>query len=307
MADLVTTNDPRKVVVITGCSSGLGRSMAIEFDAQKQYRVFATARNVESLRTLPAGIERVQLDVTDTDSIKRAFAEITQTTHDRIDILVNNAGVNLAVGPLVETPIDNIRKTFDANFFGLIAVTQAAAPYMIKRRSGVVVNIGSVAAIACMPFGGPYSASKSAVHAISDTLRLELSPFGVHVVVVAPGAIKSSIADNTAKNLPKPSVDGKQQDLGYLPSDSMYKHVEDLVKFRAEFSQQGEPTPSETFAKNVRKFVTATRPGAYLFTGKKSLGVWISYYLPTSVKDWIIGRIFSIHRIGERAHKNKNI
>lgn len=309
MADLATTNDPRKVVVITGCSSGLGRSLAIEFDAQKDYHVFATARNLESLRTLPAGIERVQLDVTDPASIKKAFQDITHQTKDRIDILVNNAGVNLAVGPLVETPIDNIRKTFEANFFGLIAVTQAAAPFMIKRRSGVVVNIGSVAAIACMPFGGPYSASKSAVHAISDTLRLELAPFGVHVVVVAPGAIKSSIAENTAKNLNKPTVDGKEHegDLGYLPSDSMYKHVEDLVKFRAEFSQQGEPTPSETFAKNVRKFVTATRPGAYLFTGKRSLSVWISYYLPTSVKDWIIGRIFSIHRIGDKAHKNKNI
>ncbi|SPO25208.1 related to AYR1 - NADPH-dependent 1-acyl dihydroxyacetone phosphate reductase [Ustilago trichophora] len=310
MADLITANDPRQVVVITGCSSGLGRSMAIEFDQQKSYRVFATARNLESLRELPAGIERVQLDVTDSESIKSAFEEITACTGDRIDILVNNAGVNLAVGPLVETPIDNIRKTFEANFFGLIAVTQAAVPSMIRRRSGVVVNIGSVAAIACMPFGAPYSASKSAVHALSDTLRLELAGFGIKVVVVAPGAIKSSIADNTLKNqskAPSASSSSDSDDLGYLPADSMYKHVEDLVKFRAEFSQQGEPTPSETFARNVRKWVGAANPGAYLFTGKKSLTVWISYYLPTRVKDWIIGRIFQIHRIGENAHKNKNI
>lgn len=308
MADLITANDPRKVVVITGCSSGLGRSMAIEFDAQKSYRVFATARNLESLRELPAGIERVQLDVTDPESIKTAFKEITDCTGDRIDILVNNAGVNLAVGPVVETPLDNIRKTFEANFFGLIAVTQAAVPSMIRRRSGVVVNIGSVAAIACMPFGAPYSASKSAVHALSDTLRLELAGFGIKVVVVAPGAIKSSIADNTLKNQSKSPASGEDgEDLGYLPATSMYKHVEDLVKFRAEFSQQGEPTPSETFARNVRKWVGAANPGAYLFTGKKSLTVWISYYLPTRVKDWIIGRIFQIHRIGENAHKNKNI
>ncbi|KAJ1020147.1 hypothetical protein NDA16_004427 [Ustilago loliicola] len=310
MAELVTANDPRQVVVITGCSSGLGRSMAIEFDAQESYRVFATARNVESLRELPAGIERVQLDVTDPESIKAAFKEITASTNDRIDLLVNNAGVNLAVGPLIETPIDNIRKTFDANFFGLIAVTQAAVPYMIRRRSGVVVNIGSVAAIACMPFGAPYSASKSAVHALSDTLRLELAGFGIKVVVVAPGAIKSSIADNTLKNRANHSDSNSSSDsgdLGYLPADSMYKHVEDLVKFRAEFSQQGEPTPSETFAKNVRKWVSARNPGAYLFTGKKSLTVWISYYLPTRVKDWIVGRIFQIHRIGENAYKNKNI
>lgn len=115
MAHLAAFNDERKVVVITGCSSGLGRSMAIEFDAQKQYRVFATARNIESLRDLPVGIQRVQLDVTDVESIKAAIKEITQSTHDRIDILINNAGVNSAVGPLVETPIENIRKTFEAN------------------------------------------------------------------------------------------------------------------------------------------------------------------------------------------------
>lgn len=115
MAELVTANDPRKVVVITGCSSGLGRSMAIEFDAQKAYRVFATARKLESLRELPTGIERVQLDVTDPTSIQAAFKEILTCTKDRIDILINNAGVNLAVGPIIETPMENIRKTFETN------------------------------------------------------------------------------------------------------------------------------------------------------------------------------------------------
>lgn len=175
---------------------------------------------------------------------------------------------------------------------------------MIRRRSGVVVNIGSVAAIACMPFGAPYSASKSAVHALSDTLRLELAGFNIKVVVVAPGAIKSSFATNTTKTYP---TTDDPNDLGYLPPESLYKHVEDLVKFRAEFSQQGQPTPSETFATTVREWVTRSNPGAYLFTGKKSLAVWIAYYLPISVKDWVIGRIFQVHRIGHDAHKNKNI
>lgn len=135
MAELITANDPRKVVVITGCSSGLGRSMAIEFAAQPHYRVFATARNVEALRELPATIERVQLDVTDTQSIKAAFEDIRHCTKDRIDILINNAGVNLAVGPLIETPIDNIRKTFDAN-------VSRSSPSLRLRKKPVLTAFG---------------------------------------------------------------------------------------------------------------------------------------------------------------------
>lgn len=105
----------RTVVVITGCSSGLGRSMAIEFAAQPEYHVFATARNIETLRQLPAAIERVKLDVTDAESIKTAIDSITTSTFGCIDILINNAGLNTAVGPLVEVDIERIRKTFEPN------------------------------------------------------------------------------------------------------------------------------------------------------------------------------------------------
>lgn len=118
MSSLASEVDDRKVVVITGCSSGLGRSMAIEFAAQPDNHVFATARNTDSLRELPANIERVRLDVTSAKSIKAAFDSITASTEGRIDVLINNAGLNAAVGPLVEIDLDRIRKTFEPNVSG---------------------------------------------------------------------------------------------------------------------------------------------------------------------------------------------
>ncbi|EPQ29980.1 uncharacterized protein PFL1_02653 [Pseudozyma flocculosa PF-1] len=294
MTSISTFNDTRQVVLITGCSSGLGRAMAVEFDSLPGYRVFATARNLDSIRDLPSGIERVQLDVTDRDSIDRAIANITNETRGRIDILINNAGTNTAVGPLIDVDVDRVRKTFEPNFFGLIMVTQAVSPYMIRRRSGVIVNIGSTAGLTALPFGATYSASKAAVHALSDALRLELRGFGVKVVVVAPGAIKSSIADAGSKDLD-------------FPADSFYGDVKDLIEYRANFSQLGSPTPSAVFARNVRRAVTRPNPSAYLVTGKRSFTALLAYYLPVWIKDLLVGRMFSIWRIGRSTPKDKRV
>ena len=116
MPQVSTFNDERKVVLITGCSSGIGRALAVEFAAQgSAYRVFASARSMDSLRELPSTIERVQLDVTDADSIKTAIKTVTDCTAGRIDFLFNNAGTNTAVGPIVETDIQRVRDTFEPN------------------------------------------------------------------------------------------------------------------------------------------------------------------------------------------------
>ncbi|KAN0060084.1 NADPH-dependent 1-acyl dihydroxyacetone phosphate reductase [Thecaphora frezii] len=293
MQDIATFNDPRQVVVITGCSSGLGRAMAIEFDLQPHYRVFATARNLETLRDLPSGIERVRLDVTDADSVTAAIKSITHETGGRIDVLINNAGTNTAVGPLIEVELERIRKTLEPNLFGLIQVTQAVAPFMIQRRSGKIVNIGSTAGLTSLPFGAAYSASKAAVHALSDALRLELSGFGISVVVVAPGAIRSSIADTGSSHLA-------------LSPTSLYAHVQDLIEYRANFSQLGNPTPSDVFARNVRRAVDRRSPAAYLVTGKRAFNALLAYYLPTWIRDWLVGRMFSVWRIGKE-DKDKRV
>lgn len=138
-------DDPRRVVLVTGCSSGIGRALATEFasyNSQQDFRVFATARNTESLRDLPNSIDRVQLDVTSEESTQAAVKSIIDQV-GRIDVLVNNAGVNTAVGPAVEVDLDRYRSTFEANYFGLIRVTQAVTPHMIQRKTGAIINIGS--------------------------------------------------------------------------------------------------------------------------------------------------------------------
>ena len=166
--------DDRKVVLITGCSSGIGRSLALSFAARPECRVFATARSLEALSTLPASITPLALDVTSSESIASCIALLTIQTRGRIDILVNNAGRG-CVGPVIEVDMEQVRGTFEANVFGLIAMCQAVTPFMIDKRSGNILNIGSVVAYVPTPWASVYCASKAAVHSFSDCLRMELA------------------------------------------------------------------------------------------------------------------------------------
>ncbi|PSC76883.1 short-chain dehydrogenase reductase isoform C [Micractinium conductrix] len=189
------------VVLITGCSSGLGRALAQRLHAQRDadgapcYTVYTSARNAVSLRDLAAqGLRTVQLDVTNQKSVDSAVKKILGEAN-RIDILINNAGLS-RVGPIVEQPMSEVEEVLNANFFGVIRVTQAVAPHMMRQRGGLVVMIGSVTSLLSAPFGAAYAASKAALLSLSDALRLELQPFGVHVTHATAGAIRTSIADN---------------------------------------------------------------------------------------------------------------
>lgn len=218
---LATITDRRKVVLVSGCSSGIGQALAIEFASRnKEYHVFASARNLESIRSLPSSIERIQLDVTDEESTRRCVESIIAQV-GRIDVLVNNAGVNTATGPSVEVELDRYKSTFEANFFGLIRLTQHVAPHMMDRRRGQIIQIGSTVGLVPLPYAAAYAASKAAVHSFSETLGMELKGFNVDVTVVAPGAITSSIGEKNVKHIK-------------LPNDSRYKNVEDMVQCECE-------------------------------------------------------------------------
>ena len=181
-------------VLITGCSSGLGHALALLF-AQAGYPTYATARRVEAIADLAkAGCHTLALDVTDDASIKAAIATV-ERAHGSVGILINNAGVGLMT-PMEIVPIEDVRKQYETNVFGLLAVTQPAIAAMRQVGRGRIVNIGSSGGEFTTPTGGVYQASKAAVNSMTDAMRMELKPFGIDVVLIEPGAIASKFGKN---------------------------------------------------------------------------------------------------------------
>ncbi|KAL1920291.1 uncharacterized protein VTP21DRAFT_1437 [Calcarisporiella thermophila] len=284
--------DNRKVVIVTGCSkNGIGYSLCEEF-AKNNCRVFATARRVEAMEGLEAlGIEKLHLDVCDRKSIDKAVKTVIEQA-GRIDILVNNAGV-LKVGPIIEMPLEEIKSIYDANVFGVISVIQAVVPFMAKQGSGKIVNVGSVAGILNYPFGGGYNSSKAALHSLSDILRLELKPLNIDVMVIAPGAVATSIAKNASDNQ------------GYeLSSDSPYSTIRNAIQKaivqRINISQEGTKTTSEAFAKNIARQILR-KNSLYIFAGDNSLlGYIVGYFFPRWLLDLYFLRLFGLWGLKRR-------
>ena len=178
-----------KVVLITGGSSGIGKSIG-EFLQQKGFVVYGTSRNPD--RVLNSVFPLVTLDVRDTDSIQSAVAKIIADS-GRLDIVINNAGVGIT-GPLEEIPTSEIKNNFETNFFGPIEVMKAVLPQMRGQKSGLIINITSIAGYMGLPYRSIYSASKGALELITEGLRMEVKSFGIHIVNVAPGDFATNIA-----------------------------------------------------------------------------------------------------------------
>ncbi|EJF99450.1 SDR family oxidoreductase [Flavobacterium sp. F52] len=178
-----------KVVLITGGSSGIGKSIG-EFLHQKGFVVYGTSRNPE--KVLNSIFPLVALDVRNADSIKNAVSRIIETS-GRLDIVINNAGVGIT-GPLEEIPTEEIRNNFETNFFGPIEVMKAALPQMRKQNSGLIINITSIAGYMGLPYRSVYSASKGALELITEALRMEVKSFGIEITNVAPGDFATNIA-----------------------------------------------------------------------------------------------------------------
>ena len=176
------------VVLVTGASSGIGHAVASAF-AAKGFEVFGTSRNPRNTQPIP-GVELVQLDVTDDESVATAVSTVVQRA-GRIDILVNNAGFGV-LGAAEETSTAQAQQLFDTNFFGLVRVTREVLPYLRAQRSGRIINIGSVLGFLPAPYGALYSASKHAVEGYSESLDHETREFGVRVSVVEPGYTNTS-------------------------------------------------------------------------------------------------------------------
>ena len=178
-----------KVVLITGGSSGIGKSIG-EFLHHKGFVVYGTSRNPE--RVLNSIFPLVALDVRNTESIQAAVAKII-TISGRLDIVINNAGVGIT-GPLEEIPAEEIKNNFETNFFGPIEVIKAVLPQMRSQSSGLIINITSIAGYMGLPYRSVYSASKGALELITEALRMEVKSFGIQITNVAPGDFATNIA-----------------------------------------------------------------------------------------------------------------
>ncbi|MGH2665620.1 SDR family oxidoreductase [Flavobacterium sp.] len=178
-----------KVVLITGGSSGIGKSVG-EFLHQKGFTVYGTSRNPEKIQN--SVFPLVGLDVREVHSIQKAVAEIIEKS-GRIDIVINNAGVGIT-GPIEEIPTQEIKNNFEINLFGPIEVIKAVLPQMRSQKSGLIINITSIAGYMGLPYRGIYSASKGALELITEALRMETKSFGIHITNVAPGDFATNIA-----------------------------------------------------------------------------------------------------------------
>lgn len=178
-----------KVVLITGGSSGIGKSIG-EFLHYKGLVVYGTSRNPEQI--FNSVFPLIALDVRDTDSIHKAVAKVISIS-GRLDVVINNAGVGIT-GPLEEIPMHEIKNNFETNFFGPIEVIKSVLPQMRMQKAGLIINVTSIAAYMGLPYRSVYSASKGALELITEALRMEVKSFGIHITNVAPGDFATNIA-----------------------------------------------------------------------------------------------------------------
>jgi NAD(P)-dependent dehydrogenase (short-subunit alcohol dehydrogenase family) len=238
-----------RVVLVTGCSSGIGRAAALAL-AERGHRVFASARNRNDLAELERpNLAAVALDVTDPATIAAAVQTVLSRA-GRIDVLVNNAGYG-QYGAVEEVTTDEWRAQFEVNLFGAIAVTQAALPAMRQQRRGTIVNVSSVAGKVAIPFAAPYCASKHGLEAVSDALRVELAPFGIRVVLVEPGPISTRFGDRARSGVAP-----------LLSRPGPYRELYALAERAMDVDFQKGKLPAEAVARVIVDAIESERPRA---------------------------------------------
>lgn len=236
-----------KTILITGASSGIGKETAKLF-LKKGYTVYGAARRLEKMKDIEAlGVKLLQMDVTDDDSLVTGFNHIINTD-GHIDVLVNNAGYG-SYGALEDVPLTEARYQFEVNVFGLARLCQLVIPYMRKQKAGRIINISSIGGEAGEPHGSWYHAAKFAVEGLSDSIRMELKQFGIDVVVIQPGAIKTEWNAIAREHLIKVSGDTAYGKL-------VHKHAK-FLKSADESKMASEPI---VIAKAIEKAIKTKNP-----------------------------------------------
>ena len=267
----------RPVVLVTGASHGIGQSISALL-ASQGYEVFGTSRKPCSEND--CGFPMLQLDVTSDESVKSCISSVMERS-GRIDILVNNAAIGL-IGAVEETSIAEAKSVFEANFFGAHRVVNAVLPGMRQRRSGLIINFGSLAATLPIPYHAFLSCSKAAIIAFSDALRLEVKPFNIQVTVVEPGMVATHKGHEF-----------EQLKVARFISD--YADPEQRA-FAVIEKGQSAGMDSAMAAKAVLKIIRRKKPARYYLVGKEKMFVWLNRILPPSVVELLVIRHFHLSK-----------
>lgn len=269
-------NAMKKVILITGASSGMGKAAAEQL-IREGHTVYGVARRVDQMRDLEAlGGKAKALDVTNEADIRRVVEEILKA-EGRIDVLWNNAGYGL-YGSVEDVPLDEARRQFEVNLFGLAAVTQAVVPHMRAAKKGTIINTSSMGGKMYTPMGAWYHATKHAVEGFSDCLRLELQPFNINVVVLEPGIIETEFGDVVLNNISRFSAKGAYAEL-----------TAKLVKATKELYDRGGGSKPKVIADTVSQIVAAAQPKTRYRVGKWAKPmVWMRIHLGDRMFDKIV-------------------
>ncbi len=277
------TDSGRGAIVVTGASTGIGKAAALHL-AELGFHVFAGVRKEADGTALrgacPKGLTPVILDVTDARQIALATESVSKATGERgLAGLLNNAGVSVN-GPLEFTPLDDLRRQLEINIVGQVAVTQAFLP-LIRKARGRIVNIGSIAGRLSMVMGGPYSASKFALEAVTDTLRMELRPWGIEVIIIEPGAIATPIWEKSMK--------AATERLGELPPETteLYGPLIQMATRTARRTAR-DAVPADAVSRVVAHAFTAPKPRTRYIVGRDAKIQKLLTHLPDRWRDKIV-------------------
>ncbi|XXH04741.1 hypothetical protein Hte_011163 [Hypoxylon texense] len=262
----------KRTILITGCSDhGLGAALALAFH-KAGWRVFASARNMAKLKQVEtAGIETVQLDVSSEESIASAVSAVKKLTGGSLDALVNNAGAAYNM-PLMDVGIEKVRSLFELNTFALLTTTRAFLPLLLRSAHGaMVINNTSISSLNAAPFTGVYGASKAAATSLTEVLRLELGPFGIRVINLMTGAVKSSIWDNA------PAIT--------LPPTSLYNIAKEAIERFMGGTDLDDGTDPNTWAERVVHDLERRNPPHWISRGRFASQVRMIAWLPVGFLD----------------------
>ena len=257
----------KRVALVTGASSGIGRACA-ELLAARGLRVYAASRSAA-----------LRMDVTDNDSVQAAVDEIIRN-EGRLDVVVNNAGIGLA-GAVEDTSLEEAKSQFEVNFFGVLRVCRAVLPILREQRSGYIVNIGSIGGLVAIPYQGLYSASKFALEGLTESLRLEARTFGVNVVLIEPGDHRTSLTVNRVRTAES-------------QTNPVYRAQCDRAIARTATDEQAGAAP-EAIARLLYGIINRAHPRLRYTVGPapQRAVVWLKRLMPYAVVETVMGRYFS--------------